>query len=62
MMKQISGEKAKDWTQGEVWNYLCDVSDFMDPCNDALYFIVDLLQVSGILKEAGYTEQMVYKF
>jgi len=20
MMKQISGEKAKDWTQGEVWN------------------------------------------
>lgn len=35
MMKQISGEKAKDWTQGEV---------------------------SGILKEAGYTEQMVYKF
>ncbi|KAG4930179.1 hypothetical protein AAZX31_17G112900 [Glycine max] len=35
MMKAISGEKAKDWTQGEV---------------------------SGILKEAGYTEQMVYKF
>ncbi|CAJ2634802.1 unnamed protein product [Trifolium pratense] len=35
MMKHISGEKAKDWTQGEV---------------------------SGILKEAGYTEQMVYKF
>ena len=20
MMKAISGEKAKDWTQGEVWN------------------------------------------
>jgi len=35
MMKAISGEKAKDWTQGEV---------------------------SGVLKEAGYTEQMVYKF
>lgn len=35
MMQHISGEKAKDWTQGEV---------------------------SGILKEAGYTEQMVYKF
>ncbi|KAJ1390214.1 Riboflavin synthase-like beta-barrel [Sesbania bispinosa] len=35
MMKHISGEKAKDWTQGEL---------------------------SGILKEAGYTEQMVYKF
>ncbi|KAL2338347.1 hypothetical protein Fmac_012793 [Flemingia macrophylla] len=35
MVKQISGEKAKDWTQGEL---------------------------SGILKEAGYTEQMVYKF
>ncbi|XP_027331544.1 NADH-cytochrome b5 reductase-like protein [Abrus precatorius] len=35
MMKHISGEKAKDWSQGEL---------------------------SGILKEAGYTEQMVYKF
>ncbi|XP_052110213.1 NADH-cytochrome b5 reductase-like protein [Arachis duranensis] len=35
MMKHVSGEKAKDWTQGEV---------------------------SGLLKEAGYTEQMVYKF
>ncbi|KAE9602273.1 hypothetical protein Lal_00050133 [Lupinus albus] len=35
MMKHISGEKAKDWTQGEL---------------------------SGILKEAGYTEDMVYKF
>ncbi|CAL0325714.1 unnamed protein product [Lupinus luteus] len=31
MMKHISGEKAKDWTQGEL---------------------------SGILKEAGYTEEM----
>ncbi|GMN63942.1 hypothetical protein TIFTF001_033012 [Ficus carica] len=35
MMKHISGEKAKDWTQGEV---------------------------QGILKELGYTEEMVYKF
>ncbi|KAK7264951.1 hypothetical protein RJT34_32565 [Clitoria ternatea] len=35
MMKHVSGEKAKDWSQGEL---------------------------SGILKEAGYTEQMVYKF
>ncbi|OIW18570.1 hypothetical protein TanjilG_13322 [Lupinus angustifolius] len=35
MMKHISGEKAKDWTQGEL---------------------------SGVLKEAGYTEDMVYKF
>ncbi|OIV99927.1 hypothetical protein TanjilG_26265 [Lupinus angustifolius] len=35
MMKHVSGEKAKDWTQGEI---------------------------SGILKEAGYTEEMVYKF
>ncbi|KAL5547958.1 hypothetical protein UlMin_003189 [Ulmus minor] len=35
MMKHISGDKAKDWSQGEV---------------------------SGILKELGYTEQMVYKF
>ncbi|KAK7292075.1 hypothetical protein RIF29_07740 [Crotalaria pallida] len=35
MMKHISGEKAKDWTQGEL---------------------------SGVLKEAGYTEEMVYKF
>ncbi|KAG9152912.1 hypothetical protein Leryth_012535 [Lithospermum erythrorhizon] len=35
MMKHISGDKAKDWTQGEV---------------------------SGILKELGYTESMVYKF
>ncbi|KAK7330135.1 hypothetical protein VNO77_24321 [Canavalia gladiata] len=35
MMKHTSGEKAKDWSQGEL---------------------------SGILKEAGYTEQMVYKF
>ncbi|KAI4344102.1 hypothetical protein L6164_011372 [Bauhinia variegata] len=35
MMKHISGEKAKDWTQGEL---------------------------TGILKELGYTEQMVYKF
>ncbi|XP_028801574.1 NADH-cytochrome b5 reductase-like protein [Neltuma alba] len=35
MMQHVSGEKAKDWTQGEV---------------------------SGILKELGYTEQMVYKF
>ncbi|EPS65850.1 hypothetical protein M569_08927, partial [Genlisea aurea] len=35
MMKHISGEKAKDWTQGEL---------------------------SGILKELGYKEDMVYKF
>ncbi|KAK4257376.1 hypothetical protein QN277_006971 [Acacia crassicarpa] len=35
MMQHVSGEKAQDWTQGEV---------------------------SGILKELGYTEQMVYKF
>ncbi|XAR66923.1 Cytochrome-b5 reductase [Bertholletia excelsa] len=35
MMKHISGEKAKDWSQGEL---------------------------SGILKELGYSEQMVYKF
>ncbi|XP_024026509.1 NADH-cytochrome b5 reductase-like protein [Morus notabilis] len=35
MMKHISGEKAKDWTQGEL---------------------------RGILKELGYTEEMVYKF
>ncbi|KAL3839848.1 hypothetical protein ACJIZ3_024439 [Penstemon smallii] len=35
MMKHISGDKAKDWTQGEV---------------------------SGLLKELGYTENMVYKF
>ncbi|XP_061345252.1 NADH-cytochrome b5 reductase-like protein [Gastrolobium bilobum] len=35
MMINVSGEKAKDWSQGEL---------------------------SGILKEAGYTEQMVYKF
>ncbi|WCJ29681.1 NADH-cytochrome b5 reductase-like protein [Euphorbia peplus] len=35
MMKQISGEKAKDYSQGEV---------------------------DGILKDLGYTEQMVYKF
>lgn len=35
MMNNVSGGKAKDWTQGEV---------------------------SGILKELGYTEEMVYKF
>ncbi|XP_015866415.2 NADH-cytochrome b5 reductase-like protein [Ziziphus jujuba] len=35
MMKHISGEKAKDYSQGEL---------------------------SGILKELGYTEDMVYKF
>ncbi|KAL8149713.1 NADH-cytochrome b5 reductase-like protein [Apium graveolens] len=35
MVKHISGEKAKDWTQGEL---------------------------TGILKELGYTEEMVYKF
>ncbi|XP_022143234.1 NADH-cytochrome b5 reductase-like protein [Momordica charantia] len=35
MMKHISGEKAKDYSQGEL---------------------------SGILKELGYTEEMVYKF
>uniref|UniRef100_A0A1D1Y7U9 NADH-cytochrome b5 reductase n=1 Tax=Anthurium amnicola TaxID=1678845 RepID=A0A1D1Y7U9_9ARAE len=35
MMQHISGEKAKDWTQGEL---------------------------SGLLKETGYTEEMVYKF
>ncbi|XP_050214536.1 NADH-cytochrome b5 reductase-like protein [Mercurialis annua] len=35
MMKHVSGEKAKDYSQGEL---------------------------SGILKEIGYTEQMVYKF
>ncbi|XP_078428027.1 FAD/NAD(P)-binding oxidoreductase [Wolffia australiana] len=35
MMKHVSGEKAKDWTQGEL---------------------------SGLLKEAGFTEAMVYKF
>lgn len=35
MMKHVSGEKAKDYSQGEL---------------------------SGILKDLGYTEQMVYKF
>ncbi|KAK9141665.1 hypothetical protein Syun_011065 [Stephania yunnanensis] len=35
MMEHISGEKAKDWTQGEL---------------------------KGLLKDAGYTEDMVYKF
>ncbi|GMP60078.1 hypothetical protein CsSME_00023093 [Camellia sinensis var. sinensis] len=35
MMNHISGDKAKDYSQGEV---------------------------SGLLKELGYTEQMVYKF
>ncbi|KAG8362619.1 hypothetical protein BUALT_BualtUnG0057800 [Buddleja alternifolia] len=35
MMKHISGDKAKDWSQGEL---------------------------TGILKELGYTEDMVYKF
>ncbi|KAK1395289.1 hypothetical protein POM88_014345 [Heracleum sosnowskyi] len=35
MVKHISGEKAKDWTQGEL---------------------------TDILKELGYTEDMVYKF
>ncbi|CAA6672674.1 unnamed protein product [Spirodela intermedia] len=35
MMKHVSGEKAKDWTQGEL---------------------------SGLLKETGYTEGMVFKF
>ncbi|KAJ8751496.1 hypothetical protein K2173_016720 [Erythroxylum novogranatense] len=35
MMKHISGEKAKDYSQGEL---------------------------TGVLKELGYTEQMVYKF
>ncbi|KAL5771371.1 hypothetical protein ACOSP7_015525 [Xanthoceras sorbifolium] len=35
MMKHISGDKAKDYSQGEL---------------------------TGILKELGYTEQMVYKF
>ncbi|KAG5244047.1 NADH-cytochrome b5 reductase protein [Salix suchowensis] len=35
MMKHISGDKAKDYSQGEL---------------------------TGLLKEAGYTEEMVYKF
>ncbi|KAK9101951.1 hypothetical protein Sjap_019205 [Stephania japonica] len=35
MMEHISGEKAKDWTQGEL---------------------------KGLLKDVGYTEEMVYKF
>lgn len=35
MMEQVSGDKAKDWSQGEL---------------------------TGILKEVGYTEEMVYKF
>lgn len=35
MVKHVAGEKANEWTQG---------------------------QVSGLLKDAGYTEEMVYKF
>lgn len=35
LMNHISGDKAKDWSQGEV---------------------------AGVLKELGYTEEMVYKF
>ncbi|KAF5749649.1 hypothetical protein HS088_TW04G01621 [Tripterygium wilfordii] len=35
MMKHVCGDKAKDWSQGEL---------------------------TGTLKEVGYTEQMVYKF
>lgn len=68
MMEHISGGKAKDWSQGEVRKTSCcfngeclTISLFFLLCS-LISSLFALLQLSGILKELGYTEEMVYKF
>lgn len=69
MMKHISGDKAPDYSQGEVELFglftvlPCILIDLSGVNNILIYiFFNAFLQLSGLLKELGYTKEMVYKF
>lgn len=69
MMKHISGDKAPDYSQGEVELFglftvlPCILIDLSAVNNILIYiFFNAFLQLSGLLKELGYTKEMVYKF
>ena len=65
MMQHISGDKAKDYSQGEVVKHYVNQFDMSLLVRNAIFkalsYVVSF-QLTGLLKELGYTESMVYKF
>lgn len=65
MMNHVSGEKDKR-EQGEVI-FLTSIHPLLASNNRQHFFfffnsVFRWVQLSGVLKEVGYTENMVYKF
>lgn len=65
MMKHVSGDKAKDYSQGEVIRHYVNQLAMVLVCSKCYFLMpsyVVSFQLTGLLKELGYTESMVYKF